>query len=93
MPFDNFSIIESTLREGEQFSTATFDMEQKLRIAHILDEFGIETPCDPDEPALLGVSFAKFFCDVGLLQTKRLSYLFGVAVYRCFVETIGIEKQ
>ncbi len=42
MPFDNFSLIESTLREGEQFSTATFDLEHKLRIAHLLDEFGVE---------------------------------------------------
>ncbi len=42
MPFDSFSLIESTLREGEQFSTATFDRSDKLRIAHILDEFGVE---------------------------------------------------
>jgi homocitrate synthase len=42
MPFDNFSIIESTLREGEQFSTATFDTPQKVEIASLLDEFGVE---------------------------------------------------
>lgn len=42
MPFENYSIIESTLREGEQFSTATFTTAQKLQIAALLDEFGVE---------------------------------------------------
>ncbi|MBL8164857.1 MAG: homocitrate synthase [Anaerolineae bacterium] len=42
MPFENYSIIESTLREGEQFSTATFTPAQKLEIAGILDDFGVE---------------------------------------------------
>jgi homocitrate synthase len=42
MPFENYSIIESTLREGEQFSTATFSTAQKLEIAGLLDDFGVE---------------------------------------------------
>ncbi len=42
MPFENFSIIESTLREGEQFSSATFSTAQKLEIAALLDSFGVE---------------------------------------------------
>ncbi len=42
MPFENFSIIESTLREGEQFSSATFSTAQKLEIAALLDDFGVE---------------------------------------------------
>jgi len=37
-----FAIIESTLREGEQFVGANFTTEQKLRIARLLDEFGVE---------------------------------------------------
>src|SRR5690606_27560376 len=50
MPLDRFSIIDSTLREGEQFSTATFSTSQKLEIAGLLDEFGVEmleltSPC------------------------------------------------
>ena len=50
MPFENYSVIESTLREGEQFSTATFTTAQKLEIAGLLDEFGVEmiemtSPC------------------------------------------------
>ncbi|MBW4437524.1 MAG: homocitrate synthase [Pleurocapsa minor GSE-CHR-MK-17-07R] len=42
MPLHDFSVIESTLREGEQFSTATFNTEQKMEIAALLDEFGAE---------------------------------------------------
>jgi len=42
MPFNHYSIIESTLREGEQFSTATFTTGQKLEIAGMLDQFGVE---------------------------------------------------
>ncbi|GIK64496.1 MAG: homocitrate synthase [Chloroflexota bacterium] len=50
MPLNQFAIIESTLREGEQFSTATFSTAQKLEIAGLLDDFGVEmiemtSPC------------------------------------------------
>ncbi|NLS78212.1 MAG: homocitrate synthase [Chloroflexi bacterium] len=39
---DNYSIIESTLREGEQFVGANFTTAEKIRIAEKLDEFGVE---------------------------------------------------
>ncbi len=50
MPLPNFAIIESTLREGEQFAGANFTPAQKIQIAHALDEFGVEmlelsSPC------------------------------------------------
>ena len=50
MSLDKFSIIESTMREGEQFVNAFFTTEQKIRIASLLDAFGVEyiemtTPC------------------------------------------------
>lgn len=38
----NFKIIDSTLREGEQFATASFDTAQKIKIAKALDDFGVE---------------------------------------------------
>jgi len=38
----NFSIIESTLREGEQFANAFFTTQQKIDIAKKLDAFGVE---------------------------------------------------
>ncbi|KAH6687965.1 homocitrate synthase [Plectosphaerella plurivora] len=37
-----FSIIDSTLREGEQFATAHFTTVQKIKIAQALDAFGVE---------------------------------------------------
>ena len=37
-----FKIIESTLREGEQFANAFFDTKKKIEIAKALDEFGVD---------------------------------------------------
>lgn len=42
MKIQNFQIIESTLREGEQFANAFFTQAQKIEIARLLDEFGVE---------------------------------------------------
>ncbi|KAF7557652.1 hypothetical protein G7046_g6001 [Stylonectria norvegica] len=38
----DFAIIDSTLREGEQFATAHFNTAQKIQIAQALDDFGVE---------------------------------------------------
>jgi homocitrate synthase len=38
----SFKIIESTLREGEQFANAFFDTEKKIEIAKALDDFGVD---------------------------------------------------
>jgi homocitrate synthase len=37
-----WKIIDSTLREGEQFERANFSTQDKIEIAKALDEFGIE---------------------------------------------------
>lgn len=42
MAIEKFNIIESTLREGEQFVGANFSTEQKIKIARALDNFGVE---------------------------------------------------
>lgn len=42
MSLTQFAIIESTLREGEQFANANFTPAQKMKIAEKLDEFGVE---------------------------------------------------
>lgn len=42
MSLERFAIIESTLREGEQFANAFFDSDQKAEIARLLDAFGVE---------------------------------------------------
>jgi homocitrate synthase len=50
MTIQAFNIIESTLREGEQFAPAHFTPSEKIAIAEMLDEFGVEyleltSPC------------------------------------------------
>ncbi|RME83661.1 MAG: homocitrate synthase [Caldilineae bacterium] len=50
MSLENYAIIESTLREGEQFIGANFSTDDKIRIAEALDELGVEyveltSPC------------------------------------------------
>jgi len=42
MPIDRYAIIESTLREGEQFAGAFYTSDQKVQIAEALDAFGVE---------------------------------------------------
>jgi len=42
LSLESFSIIESTLREGEQFVGANFSPQQKVDIANALDDFGVE---------------------------------------------------
>ena len=39
---NSFKIIESTLREGEQFANAYFDLPKKIEIARALDDFGVD---------------------------------------------------
>jgi len=42
MSVTKFNIIDSTLREGEQFANAFFTSDQKVEIARKLDAFGVE---------------------------------------------------
>lgn len=46
----NFKIIESTLREGEQFANAFFDTAKKIEIAKALDDFGVDYVWFPNFP-------------------------------------------
>ena len=38
----HWKLIDSTLREGEQFARASFRTEDKLEIARALDAFGVD---------------------------------------------------
>jgi homocitrate synthase len=42
MPKSTWKLIDTTLREGEQFAKANFGTEDKLEIARALDTFGVE---------------------------------------------------
>ena len=50
MSLSQFGIVESTLREGEQFCLADFSSNDKVEIARALDNFGVDyievtSPC------------------------------------------------
>jgi len=68
MPIQDFNIIESTLREGEQFVGANFSTEQKIQIAQALDEFGIEY-IELTSPAASPQSF-KDCCTIATLGLR-----------------------
>ena len=74
MSIREFSIIDSTLREGEQFAKAHYTTEQKVRIARALDEFGVEY-IELTSPVASPQSFedCKTIADLGL-KTKILTH-------------------
>lgn len=67
MSVQQFSIIESTLREGEQFANAFFTQQQKGEIAKRLDAFGVEY-LELTSPAAYPQSRKdiEFICNLGL---------------------------
>jgi homocitrate synthase len=42
MSFNTINLVDSTLREGEQFARAHFTTDQKITIARALDHFGVD---------------------------------------------------
>jgi len=80
MSLDDFKIIESTLREGEQFANAFFKPEQKIEIASMLDAFGVEY-LEVTSPAASPGSAADCAAIAGLgLKAKILTHT------RCSIE-------
>ena len=71
----NFKIIESTLREGEQFANAFFDTETKIKIARALDDFGVDY-IELTSPAASEQSRLDFeaICKLGL-KSKILTHV------------------
>ncbi len=57
MALDTVAILDTTLREGEQFAYAHFTTAQKLDIAHLLDRFGVDA-IEITNPAASPRSFA-----------------------------------
>src|SRR5258706_5086142 len=75
MSLESFAIIESTLREGEQFAGASFTPDQKVRIATALDEFGVEM-LELSSPLASTQSDADVRTIVGLkLRAKILTHI------------------
>ncbi|GAB7348984.1 hypothetical protein MBLNU459_g7965t1 [Dothideomycetes sp. NU459] len=83
----NFKIIESTLREGEQFANAYFDTETKIRIAKALDEFGVDcieltSPCASEQSRL----DCEAICKLGL-KAKILTHV------RCHMDDVKVAVE
>lgn len=67
-------IVDSTLREGEQFAAADFTSEDRLRIARALDEFGVDY-IEMTSPAASPQSARDLRAVVGLgLQARILTH-------------------
>src|SRR5215469_12083672 len=63
----SLAILDSTLREGEQFAGAFFSLEQRLEIARLLDAIGvafIEVPSPISSPGMRQTLQAV--CELGL---------------------------
>lgn len=82
-----FKIIESTLREGEQFANAYFTTETKIKIAKALDEFGVDY-IEVTSPAASEQSYedCKTICQLGL-KAKILTHV------RCNMEDARIAVE
>lgn len=84
----NWSIIESTLREGEQFANAFFNLETKMKIARALDDFGVEY-IELTSPAASPESFehCKAICNMGLKRSKILTHV------RCHMDDVKLAVE
>jgi homocitrate synthase len=83
----NFKIIESTLREGEQFANAFFDTEKKIEIAKALDDFGVDyieitSPCASEQSRRDCVAI----CELGL-KAKILTHV------RCHMDDARVAVE
>jgi len=82
-----FKIIESTLREGEQFANAFFDTEKKIEIARALDDFGVDyieltSPCASEQSR----RDCEAICQLGL-KAKILTHI------RCHMDDARIAVE
>ncbi|KAJ9623507.1 homocitrate synthase lys21 [Taxawa tesnikishii (nom. ined.)] len=82
-----FKIIESTLREGEQFANAYFDTETKIKIAKALDEFGVDcieltSPCASEQSR----KDCEAICKLGL-KAKILTHV------RCHMDDVKVAVE
>jgi len=72
---NSYKIIESTLREGEQFSNAFFTREHKVKIATMLSDFGVDY-IELTSPVSSQASYddCKYICSLGL-KAKILTHV------------------
>src|SRR5688572_29551247 len=87
MPVERFAIIDSTLREGEQFSNAHFTTAEKVQIARMLDDFGVEY-IELTSPVASPQSYEDLKTVAGLgLRAKVLTHV------RCHMDDARVAVQ
>lgn len=88
MGLDNYNIIDSTLREGEQFFKSHFTLEHKIYIVNLLDEIGIEY-IEMSSPVISDISRAhlKHICSLPLKNSKILTHI------RCDMEDAKLAVE
>jgi homocitrate synthase len=87
MSLERYAIIDSTLREGEQFVNAFFTTAQKTRIAEKLDEFGVEY-IEVTSPLASPQSFRDCRTIAGLgLKAKVLTHI------RCHLDDAKVALE
>ncbi|MEQ8757746.1 MAG: homocitrate synthase [Coleofasciculus sp. G1-WW12-02] len=87
MSLSHFSIIETTLREGEQFCGANFSSQDRVEIARALDQFGVEyievtSPCASPQSR----QDCQYLAQLGL-HAKVLTHI------RCHLEDAKIALE
>ncbi len=86
-PIINSAIIDSTLREGEQFGAANFSASHKVEIARLLDAFGVEyleltSPCASPQSR----KDCQIIAQLGL-KTRVLTHI------RCLIEDAKVALE
>ncbi|KAI9805456.1 MAG: Saccharopine dehydrogenase [Sarcosagium campestre] len=89
-----FKIIESTLREGEQFANAFFDTAKKIEIARALDDFGVDyieltSPAASEQSRL----DCEAICKLGLKSKVTPSSFEILTHIRCHMDDARIAVE
>ena len=95
MSIQNYSIIESTLREGEQFVNAFFNIEEKIQIATLLDAFGVEyleltSPLASPQSAKDCTTIAKLGLNARILTHTRCNLEDAKRAVDCGVDGVDV---
>ena len=105
MSLNQFAIVESILREGEQFYAANFSADDKVEIALALDNFGVEyieltSPCaspqsDRDCQRLTGLGLqAKVLTHIRChLEDAKIALDTGVDGINMFMGTSSLLRE
>lgn len=91
----NFNIVDSTLREGEQFSTAFFNSNDKIAIAQTLSNIGVEyielvTPLASKQSATDCENLAKLGLKSKIVTHVRCNMLDVKAAIDCGVDGVNM---